>query len=62
MLASLSGSLTHAVGNHGIYAVFALMILATGTTAASELVMLYAGAVAGGAFSGVAVRPWGGIG
>ena len=28
MLASLSGSITHAVGNHGVYAVFGLLILA----------------------------------
>jgi membrane protein DedA with SNARE-associated domain len=59
VLASLSGSLTHAVGNHGIYAVFALMVLAAVVPVASELVMLYAGAVAGGAFSGVAVQVFG---
>ena len=58
-LASLSGSLTSAVGNHGIYAVFGLMVVAAIVPVASELVMLYAGAVAGGAFAGVAVNVFG---
>ena len=59
MLASISGSLTHAVGNHGVYAVFGLMILAAVIPVASELVMLYAGAVAGGAFAGVSLNVFG---
>jgi len=59
VLASISGSLTHAVGNHGVYAVFGLMILAAVIPVASELVMLYAGAVAGGAFSGVSLNVFG---
>jgi membrane protein DedA with SNARE-associated domain len=59
VLASISGSLTHAVGSHGVYAVFGLMILAAVIPVASELVMLYAGAVAGGAFSGVALTVFG---
>lgn len=59
VLASLSGSLTHAVGAHGIYAVFGLLVLAAVIPVASELVMLYAGAVAGGAFSGVTVHVFG---
>jgi membrane protein DedA with SNARE-associated domain len=58
-LASLSGSLTHAVGNHGIYAVFGLLVLAAVIPVASELVMLYAGALAGGAFAGVSVHVFG---
>jgi len=59
VLASISGSLTHAVGNHGVYAVFGLMILAAVIPVASELVMLYAGAVAGGAFAGVSLNVFG---
>jgi membrane protein DedA with SNARE-associated domain len=59
LLASLSGSLTHAVGNHGIYAVFGLLVVAAVVPVASELVMLYAGAVAGGAFAGVSVHVFG---
>ena len=58
-LASLSGSITSAVGNHGIYAVFGLLVVAAVVPVASELVMLYAGAVAGGAFAGVAVHVFG---
>jgi membrane protein DedA with SNARE-associated domain len=59
LLASLSGSITHAVGSHGIYAVFGLLVLAAVIPVASELVMLYAGAVAGGAFAGVSVHVFG---
>jgi membrane protein DedA with SNARE-associated domain len=58
-LASLSGSIPHAVGNHGIYAVFGLLVVAAVLPAASELVMLYAGAIAGGAFAGVSVHVFG---
>jgi membrane protein DedA with SNARE-associated domain len=46
----LIASLTSFVGDHGVYAVFALMLLAGVLPAASELVMIYAGAVASGAF------------
>jgi membrane protein DedA with SNARE-associated domain len=46
----LLASLTSFVGNHGVYAVFALMLAAAVVPAASELVMIYAGAVASGAF------------
>ncbi|MDQ2911100.1 MAG: hypothetical protein M3R39_08815, partial [Actinomycetota bacterium] len=52
MLASLTGSVTSFVGNHGVYAVFALMALDAVLPAASELVMVYAGALASGAFAG----------
>ena len=58
-VASLSSSITHAVGNHGIYAVFGLLVLAAVIPVASELVMLYAGAVAGGAFAGVSLHVFG---
>ena len=51
MLASLTGSVTSAIGNHGLYAVFGLMAIDALFPAASELVMLYAGAVAAGVFS-----------
>jgi membrane protein DedA with SNARE-associated domain len=56
LLASLSSSITHAVGNHGIYAVFGLLVLAAVVPVASELVMLYGGAVAGGAFAGITIH------
>ncbi len=44
-------SLTSFVGDHGVYAVFLLMLVAAIVPAASELVMIYAGAVAGGTFA-----------
>jgi membrane protein DedA with SNARE-associated domain len=51
LLASVSSSFTSAVANHGVYAVFGLMAIDAVFPALSELVMLYAGAVAAGAFS-----------
>jgi membrane protein DedA with SNARE-associated domain len=52
VLASLTSSVTTFIGDHGLYAVFALMVVDAVFPAASELVMLYAGAVAAGAFTG----------
>ena len=51
MLASISGSVTTFVGDHGVYAVFVLMAIDAVFPAASELVMVYAGALASGAFA-----------
>jgi len=51
VLASLTGSITSFIGSHGVYAVFALMALDAVFPAASELVMVYAGALASGAFA-----------
>jgi membrane protein DedA with SNARE-associated domain len=51
-IAGLTSSLTSLIGNHGIYAVFLLMAIDAVLPAASELVMLYAGALAAGAFAG----------
>ncbi|HET7145805.1 MAG TPA: DedA family protein [Gaiellaceae bacterium] len=51
MLASLSSTLTSQVASHGAYAVFLLMAIDAVFPAASELVMLYAGAVAAGVFT-----------
>jgi membrane protein DedA with SNARE-associated domain len=50
LLASVSTSFTSQVANHGVYAVFGLMAIDALFPAASELVMLYAGAVAAGVF------------
>ena len=52
VVASLSDSITTTVAHHGVYAVFGLMALDAVFPAASELVMLYAGALAAGAFTG----------
>src|SRR5947207_10694293 len=51
MLASISSSFTSQVASHGVYAVFGLMAIDAVFPAASEIVMLYAGAVAAGVFS-----------
>jgi membrane protein DedA with SNARE-associated domain len=51
VLAGISSSLTSQVASHGAYAVFVLMLVDAVFPAASELVMLYAGAVAAGVFS-----------
>jgi membrane protein DedA with SNARE-associated domain len=50
VLASISSSFTSQVASHGIYAVFLLMAVDAVFPAASEIVMLYAGAVAAGVF------------
>jgi membrane protein DedA with SNARE-associated domain len=52
VLASVTGSITSFVGDHGVYAVFGLMALDAVFPAASELVMVYAGALASGAIAG----------
>ena len=49
-LASVTSTLTTLVGDHGLYAVFGLMAIDAVFPAASELVMLYAGALAAGVF------------
>ena len=51
MLASISSSFTSSVASHGLYAVFGLMAIDAVFPAASEVVMLYAGAVAAGVFA-----------
>jgi membrane protein DedA with SNARE-associated domain len=52
ILSAITDVLTEIVGDHGIYAVFVLMLVDAVLPAASELVMVYAGAVAAGAFAG----------
>jgi membrane protein DedA with SNARE-associated domain len=52
VLEAITDGLTALVGDHGLYAVFLLMLIDAVFPAASELVMVYAGAVAAGAFSG----------
>ena len=52
LLASVSDTLTTFIGDHGLYAVFALMLIDSVLPAASELVMLYAGVLASGALAG----------
>jgi membrane protein DedA with SNARE-associated domain len=51
LLASVTHSITSFVGDHGVYAVFVLMAIDAVFPAASELVMIYGGALAGGAIA-----------
>jgi membrane protein DedA with SNARE-associated domain len=52
LTASITSSVTSFIGDHGVYAVFALMALDAVFPAASEVVMVYAGALAAGSFAG----------
>jgi len=52
LVASITHALTSLIGDHGLYAVFGLMAIDAVFPAASELVMVYAGALAAGAFAG----------
>jgi len=49
-MGGVTDALTSAVGDAGIYAIFALMLLDAVFPAGSEIVMLYGGALAAGAF------------
>jgi membrane protein DedA with SNARE-associated domain len=51
-IAGVTSTLTSLIGDHGVYAVFLLMAIDAVFPAASELVMVYAGALAAGAFAG----------
>jgi membrane protein DedA with SNARE-associated domain len=55
----ITDAITSAIGDYGLYAVFALMLADAVLPAASELVMLYAGALAAGAFTGQQVTLFG---
>jgi membrane protein DedA with SNARE-associated domain len=55
ILTEITDALTALIGDHGLYAVFLLMLIDAVLPAASELVMVYAGAVAAGAFTGQSV-------
>jgi membrane protein DedA with SNARE-associated domain len=59
IIASVTGSITSAIGDWGLYAVFLLMAVDAVFPAASELVMVYAGAVAAGAIEGASVTLFG---
>src|SRR5215475_826542 len=51
IVGGITDAVTSAIGDHGLYAVFALMFVDALFPVASEVVMLYAGAVAAGAFA-----------
>jgi membrane protein DedA with SNARE-associated domain len=52
VLTELTDAVTSAIGDYGLYAVFCLMLVDAVFPAVSEVVMVYAGAVASGAFAG----------
>jgi membrane protein DedA with SNARE-associated domain len=55
IISSVTEALTSLIGDHGLYAVFILMVVDAVLPVASELIMVYAGAVAAGAFVGQGV-------
>jgi membrane protein DedA with SNARE-associated domain len=56
---AITEAVTGAIGDYGLYAVFILMFVDAVLPAASELVMVYGGAVAAGAFAGSEVQLFG---
>ena len=52
VLSGITDAITSAIGDYGLYAVFLLMLVDAVLPAASEVVMVYGGAVAAGAFAG----------
>jgi membrane protein DedA with SNARE-associated domain len=58
-MSEITHAVTDVIGDYGLYAVFVLMLVDAVLPAASEIVMLYAGAVAAGAFAGQSVTLFG---
>jgi membrane protein DedA with SNARE-associated domain len=56
---AITDTITNAIGNYGLYAVFLLMLIDAVFPAASEVVMLYGGAIASGAIAGQTVTLFG---
>ena len=52
IVSEITTAVTDVIGNYGLYAVFALMLIDAVFPAASEVVMVYAGAVAAGRVRG----------
>lgn len=59
ILSDISSAITDFIGDYGLYAVFFLMLIDAVLPAASELVMVYGGALAAGAFAGQSVTLFG---
>lgn len=55
ILSEITDAVTAVVGDYGLYAVFLLMLVDAVLPAASEVVMVYGGALAAGAFAGQSV-------
>jgi membrane protein DedA with SNARE-associated domain len=59
VLSEITEAITSAIGDYGLYAVFVLMLVDAVLPAASEVVMVYGGALASGAFAGHQVKLFG---
>jgi membrane protein DedA with SNARE-associated domain len=59
VLSSITEAVTSLIGDYGLYAVFFLMLVDAVLPAASEVVMVYGGALASGAFAGQSVTLFG---
>jgi membrane protein DedA with SNARE-associated domain len=59
VLSEITEAITSTIGDYGLYAVFALMLIDAVLPAASEVVMVYGGALASGAFAGQEVTLFG---
>jgi membrane protein DedA with SNARE-associated domain len=59
ILSELTDAITSVIGDYGLYAVFLLMLIDAVLPAASEVVMVYGGALASGAFAGQQVTLFG---
>ncbi len=59
ILSGITDAVTGAIGDYGLYAVFLLMLVDAVLPAASEVVMVYGGALASGAFVGQEVKLFG---
>ena len=59
VLSEITEAITSTIGDYGLYAVFALMLIDAVLPAASEVVMVYGGALASGAFAGQQVTFFG---
>ena len=59
VLSEITEAITSTIGDYGLYAVFALMLIDAVLPAASEVVMVYGGALASGAFVGQDVTLFG---
>ena len=59
ILSEITELITSAIGDYGLYAVFFLMLIDAVFPAASEVVMVYGGALASGAFAGQEVTLFG---
>jgi membrane protein DedA with SNARE-associated domain len=59
VLSEITEAITSAIGDYGLYAVFFLMLIDAVLPAASEVVMVYGGALAAGAFAGQSVTLFG---